>query len=63
VPSLRRAPEKVGCFLLEMAERLSDDYRNEYILPVSRNDIAECLSVLVETVSRSLSGLKRREQI
>jgi CRP/FNR family transcriptional regulator, nitrogen fixation regulation protein len=55
--------EKVACFLLEMSERLSDSCYDEFYLPVSRNDIAEYLCISVETVSRSLSDLKRRKVI
>jgi CRP-like cAMP-binding protein len=56
------ASEKVACFLLEMAERLSESCYDEFTLPVSRNDIAEYLSISVETIS-SLSDLKRRKAI
>ena len=56
------ASEKVACFLVEMAERLSDGH-HEYTLPVSRKDIADYLSISVETVSRSLNKLKRHKII
>lgn len=52
------ALEKVAAFLLEMGERLAGSPKDSIALPISRCDIAEFLGVSVETVSRSLSGLK-----
>jgi CRP-like cAMP-binding protein len=52
------ATEKVASFLLAMAARLSSG--QQVRLPVSRYDIADCLAVSVETVSRSLTDLKHR---
>jgi CRP-like cAMP-binding protein len=52
------ALEKVGSFLLEIADRLSEE--QALVLPVSRYDMADYLSVSVETVSRALTDLKRR---
>ena len=54
------AEEKVGHFLLRMAERLSAGPADGMVLPMSREDIADYLSLSVETVSRSLTQLKRR---
>lgn len=54
------AEAKVGCFLLRMAERLSADPTDPLLLPISREDIADYLALSVETVSRSLTQLKRR---
>jgi hypothetical protein len=54
------AEAKVGCFLLRMAERLSTDPTDALLLPISREDIADYLALSVETVSRSLTQLKRR---
>jgi CRP/FNR family transcriptional regulator, nitrogen fixation regulation protein len=54
------APEKVGSFILELAERLSPAGADRVALPISRYDIAECLAVSVETVSRSLTDLRQR---
>jgi CRP/FNR family nitrogen fixation transcriptional regulator len=54
------ALEKVGSFILEMAERLSRAGSQRVALPVSRYDIADYLAVSVETVSRSLTDLKHR---
>jgi CRP/FNR family nitrogen fixation transcriptional regulator len=52
--------EKVGSFILAMGERLGDSPEDRVPLPFSRYDIADYLAVSVETVSRSLSDLKRR---
>jgi CRP/FNR family nitrogen fixation transcriptional regulator len=54
------APEKVGSFILEMAMRSSRGLTDSVTLPITRYDIAEYLAVSVETVSRSLTDLKRR---
>jgi CRP-like cAMP-binding protein len=54
------AEAKVGCFLLSMAERLSANPTDAVMLPISREDIADYLALSVETVSRSLTQLKRR---
>jgi CRP/FNR family nitrogen fixation transcriptional regulator len=48
--------EKVASFLLRMAERLPG---NRLVLPMSRYDIADYLAISVETVSRSLTGLRQ----
>src|SRR5882672_3691074 len=57
------AEEKVGYFLLKMAERLSGGPADRMVLPMSREDIADYLALSVETVSRSLTQLKRRGMI
>jgi CRP-like cAMP-binding protein len=54
------AQEKVGSFLLAMADRLSNGQSDRITLPISRYDIADYLAVSVETVSRALSELKQR---
>ena len=54
------AIEKVGSFLLDMARRSQHGRDDSLALPVSRYDIADYLAVSVETVSRSLTGLKQR---
>ncbi len=52
------AVEKVGAFLVEMAERLPDGTAQAVALPMSRYDIADYLALSVETVSRALTDLK-----
>jgi CRP/FNR family nitrogen fixation transcriptional regulator len=54
------AQEKVGSFIVEMANRMSAKPANTVALPMSRYDIADYLAVSVETVSRSLTDLKLR---
>ena len=54
------AEEKVGHFLLRMAERLAGGPADGMVLPMSREDIADYLALSVETVSRALTQLKRR---
>lgn len=57
------AQEKVSAFLLEMAERCGAGCGNVVVLPMSRYDIADYLSISVETVSRTLTKLRRRGAI
>jgi CRP-like cAMP-binding protein len=52
------AREKVGAFLLTMAERTSQLPTDRLILLTSRYDIAEYLALSVETASRSLTDLR-----
>ena len=59
----RTAEEKVGAFLLEMTQRAPGKQTNHIALLISRYDIADYLGVSVETVSRSISRLKRRHCI
>jgi len=54
------ATEKVSAFILEMAQRATRGRDDSVALPVSRYDIADYLAVSVETVSRSLTDLKKR---
>ena len=54
------AEQKVGSFLLHMQERVGNSGANRLTLPVSRYDVADFLALSVETVSRSLTGLKER---
>jgi CRP/FNR family nitrogen fixation transcriptional regulator len=57
------AVEKVGAFLIDMAERSSDDSSGAVVLPMSRYDIADYLAMSVETVSRMLTDLNHRGSI
>jgi CRP-like cAMP-binding protein len=54
------ALEKVGSFILEMSNRLSEEEADRVTLPVSRYDIADYLAISVETVSRALTDLRHR---
>jgi len=53
------AVEKVGWFLLALDKRASDK-GGQVELPVTRYDIAEYLSVSVETVCRAITDLQQR---
>ena len=56
------ALEKVAAFLLEMHHRCGSCL-DVVELPMSRYDIADYLSIAVETVSRSLTEMRRRRLI
>jgi CRP-like cAMP-binding protein len=57
------ALSKVSAFLLQMAERCNTGSTNSVSLPMSRYDIADHLAIAVETVSRTLTELRRRGAI
>jgi CRP/FNR family nitrogen fixation transcriptional regulator len=53
------AAQKVGSFLLDISERLSNEQPDRLVLPISRYDVADYLAISVETVSRSLTYLRQ----
>jgi CRP-like cAMP-binding protein len=53
------ARSKVGAFIAEMERRLSVEPSQPFTLTMSRYDIADYLSVSVETVSRALTDLRQ----
>ena len=57
------AREKVGAYLAEMARRMKRSRTNTIVLPVTRYDIADHLGIAVETVSRTMTMLRRRGSI
>ena len=58
---IKTAQERVAGFLLEMAERASNNGALE--LPMSRQDIADYLGLTIETVSRTLTTLENAATI
>lgn len=54
----KTAQEKLATFLLDMAERISDDDEH-FDLPMQRSDIADHLGLTIETVSRTLTQFAR----
>jgi CRP/FNR family transcriptional regulator, nitrogen fixation regulation protein len=57
------AIEKVGAFLIEMAERTRGPMLDELEVSMSRYDIADYLGLAAETVSRTLSDLRQNGAI
>ena len=57
----KTAREKVASFLDTLGRRLftKGDRKLMFALPMSRSDIADFLGLTIETVSRTLTGLKR----
>jgi CRP/FNR family nitrogen fixation transcriptional regulator len=57
------AMQKVSAFLLEMGIRSGNIVNEPIALPMTRYDIADYLALRVETVSRTLSALRRQGAI
>jgi CRP-like cAMP-binding protein len=53
------AKEKVGGYLAAMCRRIARDQSGALVLPISRYDIADHLGLAVETVSRTMTALRR----
>jgi CRP/FNR family transcriptional regulator, nitrogen fixation regulation protein len=52
------ARQRIGAFLLEMSVRLSGGHAGQFMLPMSRYDIADYVGLSVEAVSRAMTSLK-----
>lgn len=59
VQSRITAREKVGAYLAAMTRRIKRSATNRIVLPVTRYDIADHLGIAVETVSRTMTVLRR----
>lgn len=63
VQSRITAREKVRAYLGEMAQRMKPAHAKAITLPITRYDIADHLGIAVETVSRTMTVLRRRGSI
>jgi CRP-like cAMP-binding protein len=63
VQSRITAREKVRAYLGEMARRIKPGHSKAITLPITRYDIADHLGIAVETVSRTMTVLRRRGSI
>ena len=61
----KTAVERMASFLLTLSERAQhrNQTENPILLPMTRSDIGDYLGLTIETVSRTLSQLKRRSLI
>jgi len=63
VQSRITAREKVRAYLAQMARRMKPAHAKSITLPITRYDIADHLGIAVETVSRTMTVLRRRGSI
>lgn len=63
VQSRITAREKVAAYLAAITRRMKRSRKNTIVLPVTRYDIADHLGIAVETVSRTMTVLRRRGSI
>ena len=63
VQSRITAREKVRAYLAQMAGRMKPAHAKSITLPITRYDIADHLGIAVETVSRTMTALRRRGSI
>jgi CRP-like cAMP-binding protein len=63
VQSRITAREKVGAYLAGISQRVKPSGTNAIILPLTRYDIADHLGIAAETVSRTMTVLRRRGSI
>jgi CRP/FNR family transcriptional regulator len=58
--SQRNASERLAAFLIALAHRneRKGDSRNEFVLPMTRTDIADFLGLTIETVSRTITKFR-----
>ena len=59
----KNARSRIVSFLLDLSENLHDEPRLEFVLPLSRTELAEAVGLSEETGIRILQDLKRDKLI